>query len=98
MKDYTYRSIQINGQQFGVTEYNDGRIYVRSIHPYDETEYHWARHLGIQEDYWGIYRDGKFIARSRDFCDGVEVTPEQIAGELLNLDEAANLKRTGGIW
>jgi hypothetical protein len=44
MKDYTYRYFKIGFQEFSVTEYLDGRICVHSIHPYDETEYHWARH------------------------------------------------------
>ena len=98
MKDYTYRTFRIGGIQFSVKEFSDGRTYVESIHPYDETEYHWAYHPGTEDAYWGIYREGNFVARSRDFYDGAEVTPEQIAEELLNCDEAAKLERRGGIW
>ena len=98
MKDYTYRTFRIGGIQFSVKEFSDGRTYVESIHPYDETEYHWAYQPGTEDAYWGIYREGNFVARSRDFYDGAEVTPEQIAEELLNCDEAAKLERRGGIW
>ena len=31
MKDYTYSSFRIKNQEFSVTQYNDGRIYVHSI-------------------------------------------------------------------
>ena len=98
MKDYTYRYFKIGFQEFSVTEYLDGRIYVHSIHPYDETEYHWARHSGDEDDFWKIYRDGEFVAYSRDYYDGANVTPEQIAEELLNLDKEAKRERRGGIW
>ena len=33
MKDYTYRYFKIGFQEFSVTEYLDGRIFVHSIHP-----------------------------------------------------------------
>ena len=68
-----------------------GTPHVHSIHPYDETEYHWARksHAGM----WVVYRSGKqqaILAGS--------LTEEQVAAELLKMDEAAHLTRRGGIW
>ena len=84
--------------KFAVHTLADSTVQVTRISPYDETEYHWAYHPGTEDAYWGIYREGNFVARSRDFYDGAEVTPEQIAEELLNCDEAAKLERRGGIW
>ena len=39
MKDYTYRYFKIGFQEFSVTEYLDGRIYVHSIHRGTEYAY-----------------------------------------------------------
>ena len=93
------KTITVDRQRFGIeTDPRTGTPCVSSIHPYDETEYHWARHSGDEDDFWKIYRDGKFVAYSRDYYDGADVTPEQIAEELLNLDKEAKLERRGGIW
>lgn len=92
MKDYTYRTFRVKGQIFSAKIYADGRIYVQSIHPYDETEYHWAWFPGREDDYWGIYRNGQFVARTRDFYDGADLLPEDVAAVLLDLDERAKLK------
>ena len=98
MSEPTRRYFWICGTQISVTEYSEGRICVRSIHPYDESEHHWAIHDGTEDGCWKIFLDGKFVAHSRDYFDGAVVTPEDIARELLNLDRLAGLKRRGGIW
>ncbi len=67
-------------------------IAVSSIHPYDETEYHWARQGNTGKN-WVIYRNGRQVR----IIDR-PMTEEQIARELLKLDKAARLTRTGGIW
>ncbi|MBR6029402.1 MAG: hypothetical protein IKP40_09955 [Clostridia bacterium] len=70
-----------------------GTPFVTSIHPYDETEYHWARKSATGD--WLVYRNG----RMRVALPGsLKLTPEQVAARLLNMDQAAHLTRTGGIW
>jgi hypothetical protein len=66
-------------------------VCVQSIHPYDETEYHWARQ-GVTGHSWFVFLDGKRITTLGT------LTREQVAQELLNLDKAAHLTRRGGIW
>ena len=98
MKNYTHRVITVDRQRFMVTTFADGHTQVSSIHPYDETEYHWARHLGGEDDFWHIYREGRFVGHAADYYDGADLSPEDIAGVLLDLDQRANLQRRGGIW
>lgn len=83
----------VNRVQFCAdTDPRTDTLYVKSIHPYDETEYHWARQ-GVTGCTWFIYRDGKRIS-----AIGGCLTKEEIAAKLLNLDHAAHLTRRGGIW
>ena len=98
MENYTYRTFKVDGQLFSVKTYLNGHIYVQSIHPYDETEYHWARHKGRERDFWMIFRNGEFIDYASDYYDGANLTPEDIARVLLDLDHRAILQRRGGIW
>lgn len=91
MQDYTYRTFRVDGQFFSTRTYVDGRIHVQSIHPYDETEYHWARFSGHEDDYWEIFLNGQFVARTRDFYDGTDISPEDVAAVLLDLDNRAKL-------
>lgn len=67
-------------------------IYVHSIHPYDETDYHWARQSENGQK-WNVYRSGRLV---RNFSG--DLSEEDIAECLLQLDKENNLKRTGGIW
>ena len=84
--------ITVDRQRFGIkTDPRTGTPCVTSIHPYDETEYHWARQ-GVTGHSWFVFRDGKRV------CTLGSLTEEQVAVELLNLDRAAHLTRTGGIW
>ena len=68
-----------------------GTLCVQSIHPYDETEYHWARQ-GVTGNSWFIFREGKRAATLG------KLTKEEVAQVLLNLDQEAHLQRRGGIW
>ena len=84
--------ITVDRQRFGIkTDPRTGTPCISSIHPYDETEYHWARQ-GVTGHSWFVFRDGKRV------CTLGSLTEEQVAAELLNLDRAAHLTRTGGIW
>ena len=84
--------ITVDRQRFGIkTDPRTGTPCISSIHPYDETEYHWARQ-GVTGHSWFVFRDGKRV------CTLSSLTEEQVAAELLNLDRAAHLTRTGGIW
>lgn len=82
----------VGNQKFHSQPSRRNTIQITSVHPYDETEYHWA----IQTEdgkKWIIYRDRKQVTT----VDG-SMDEEQVAKELLKLDRAANLKRRGGIW
>ena len=86
------KTITVDRQRFGIkTDPRTGTPCVSSIHPYDETEYHWARQ-GVTGHSWFVFRDGKRV------CTFGSLTEEQVAAELLNLDRQAHLTRTGGIW
>lgn len=82
--------LTVDRQKFVVKSGNITSI--SSIHPYDETEYHWAKQNA--DGTWNIYRDGKFITK----LDSDDMTWGEVAKELLRLDKEAKLERTGGIW
>lgn len=82
----------VDRQRFSVHKDSAGANFIRSIHPYDETEYHWARQN--KDGTWTVYRDGKFITK----LDSDDMTWGEVAKELLMLDRKAKLERTGGIW
>ena len=87
-----YEMFTVGAQRFSSQiDRRTGTLCVQSIHPYDETEYHWARQ-GVTGHSWFVFRDGKRIATLGT------LTCEQVAAELLNLDRQAHLTRTGGIW
>ena len=84
--------ITVDRQRFRIKiDHRTGTLCVSSIHPYDETEYHWARQ-GAARHSWFVYRAGRLV------CTLGSLTEEQVAAELLNLDRQAHLTRTGGIW
>ena len=86
------KTITVDRQRFGIkTDPRTGTPCISSIHPYDETEYHWARQ-GVTGHSWFVFRDGKRV------CTLGSLTEEQVAARLLNLDRQAHLTRTGGIW
>jgi len=89
------RAFQIGRQRFHVTDRGDGTLQVSSIHPYDETEYHWAQQAS--KSCWHIYRTG---GKRRVLCsiDGDEITPEAVAQYLLQLDREEQLKPRPAIW
>lgn len=89
------RAFQIGRQRFHVTDRGDGTLQVSSIHPYDETEYHWAQQAS--KYCWHIYRTG---GKRRVLCsiDGDEITPEAVAQYLLQLDREEQLKPRPAIW
>ena len=86
-REYFY----VDGQKFGcATDDRTGTPYIYSIHPYDETEYHWARER--QDGSWNVYRNGKHISVV-GICTAIE-----IAKHLMEMDNKVGLHRTGGIW
>ena len=94
------KTITIDRQRFGIqTDPRTGTPCISSIHPYDETEYHWARReplkSGTRE--WRVYRCGKRVCTI--WLEGTPLNEEKlVARKLLNLDADAHLTRTGGIW
>ena len=89
------RAFQIGRQRFHITDRGDGTLQVSSIHPYDETEYHWAQQAS--KSCWHIYRTG---GKRRVLCsiDGDEITPEAVAQYLQQLDREEQLKPRPAIW
>jgi hypothetical protein len=93
-EEHTMTTFTVDRQRFGIeTDPRTGAPYVHSIHPYDETEYHWARKSPA--GMWKVYRRGKLVTI---FGKSLNLEPEQVAARLLNLDRQAHLTRTGGIW
>ena len=95
-----YETFTVSGQEFCKrTDPRTKTPCISSIHPYDETEYHWARREPIKSDLrtWHIYRNGErvttlFVSRHNLH---EEIT---VAEKLLELDKKAKLHRTGGIY
>ena len=98
MKNTNYRRFQIEKSAFALhTTYGlTDRYQITGIHPYDETEYHWAWRTS-DDTVWHICRDGKRVGSFSPACPAAEEL-EAVARELLNRDAAAHLTRTGGIW
>ena len=87
-----YKQILIGRQEFlSRIDTRTNTLAVTSIHPYDETSYHWARQN--TDGTWNIYRNGKKVTTVTE-----QMTEEQIAQELLNHDKSANLKPRTAIW
>ncbi len=95
MKPKHIRAFQIDRLRFHVTDRGDGTLQVTSIHPYDETEYHWA--YQVSKSCWHICRNRQRVS-TLAHRNGTEIEPEEVAQFLLEADRKANLKRTGGIW
>ena len=95
MDAINYTTFYLGAQQFSSQiDPRTGTMCIHSIHPYDETEYHWARQ-GITGYSWFVFRAGKRIIT---LGGSTPLTREQVAQELLNLDRQAHLTRCGGIW
>ncbi len=100
MKATSFETFTVGKQRFSYQiDHRTGTPCIQSIHPYDETEYHWARReplkSGLKE--WRVYRNGKRVC-SLWFKDTILGEKESVAQALLNLDNGANLTRMGGIW
>lgn len=95
MKPRHIRAFEIKGTRFHVTDRGDGTLQVTSIHPYDETEHHWA--LQATKSGWRIYRQGRKVSTVGSLT-GSEITPEQIAHWLLRADLEAKLTPRTAVW
>lgn len=95
MKSKHIRAFEIDYQRFHVTDRGDGHLQVSSIHPYDETEYHWA--YQASKSAWNIYRNGKKVCTIGK-TDGSEISPKTIAQFLMRADEEAHLEPHRAIW
>lgn len=81
-----------SGCEFAIHIQADGSMQVSGIHPYDETEYHWANKPYDDAD-WQIIRNGKRCA-----CLPAAYSVLQVIEALLKADKAANLKPAKAIW
>ena len=95
-----YTTFTVGAQRFSrQIDRRTGTPCISSIHPYDETEYHWARREALKSSTreWRVYRNGKRICSI--WFEGTPLNEDElVARKLLNLDEEAQLSRTGGIW
>ena len=83
--------VKIDGSRV-IYRVNNGEESIGSIHPYDETDYHYAVKRG---DIWNIYRIEANGVVLKDAMKGAQ--PYEVALEMINLDRKMGLKRTGGI-
>ena len=88
------RAFNVHDQRFHLTDCGDNTLVVTSIHPYDETEYHWAQQASKSS--WNIYRCGKLVTTVFEYMK--EVTPEQIAFCLMRADLDAGLISWDAVW
>ena len=89
------RAFYIGRQRFHVTDRGDGTLQVSSIHPYDETDYHWA--YQASKSCWHICREGRKVSVLASM-DSSEIAPETVAQFLLKADSDAQLKPRRAIW
>lgn len=84
--------LNIGGTEYAHQEHN-GRLYIKRIAPYDETEYHWA--VSNQDgNRWTIYRHSP----GRAVCTIGTDSAQEVAEACKAIDEDLGLTRTGGIW
>ncbi len=69
------RGFDIGRQHFHVTQRSDGTLHVSSLHPYYETNYHWA--YQASKSCWHICRESKKVSVVAS-TSGSEITPEDI--------------------
>lgn len=89
------RAFTIGRQRFHVTDRGNGTLQVSSVHPYDETHYHWA--YQASKSCWHIYREGRKVSVVASI-NGSEITPEMVAQFLLEANSNAQLKPRRAIW
>ena len=97
MKNITTRFITVDRMKYSIHEGEKYGIGISSIHPYDETEYHWA-HRKPNEIYWHVYLKRQVVCNLPPKSGATPLTVEEVARELERLDQQAHLHRTGGIW
>ena len=95
MRPTHIRAFEVEHTRFHVTDRGDGTLQVTSIHPYDETDYHWA--MQASKSAWVIYRAGKKRGVFGS-TNGCAVAPESIAEVLLDMDAKAGLKAKRAVW
>ena len=95
MKNIHVRSFEIDRVRFHLTARTDGLLQLTSIHPYDDTEYHWA--ILRTPTSWDVYRKGRRVTTLRHE-HGTTFKAEEAAAQLLNLDAAAHLTPRRAIW
>ena len=97
MKNITTRFITVDRMKYSIHEGLKYGTCISSIHPYDETEYHWA-HRRPGERYWFVYLGREIKCHLAPESGTTPLAVEEVARELERLDRQAQLHRTGGIW
>lgn len=95
--EYDFGTFYVNGNQFSVTHYIvnekipefEDTWFVRSVHPYDNTEYHWARYKD-GDTYVTYLLDRKVVERkAQTVRDDNDIF--KVASYLLDLDNDLGL-------
>ena len=95
MKNIHVRNFEIDRVRFHLTARTDGLLQLTSIHPYDDTEYHWA--ILRTPTSWDVLRNGRRVTTLRHE-HGTTFEAEEAAAQLLNLDATAHLTPRRAIW
>lgn len=97
-KNYEYLDLgYIDKIRCSATVYDDGSIYVKTSHPYDDSDYHWAvsKDDGVGYKVY-IHSPGKFVKSivmgGYDDKDELIQQVTDIAKELINLDKNSKIK------
>ena len=96
-RSYDYGTFDVNGKKFSVTRmYVDKRVpkfegkwFVESVHPYDNTEYHWARY-DDKDSSTTYFLKGSVVDRTSHVINNDRDVVE-VARHLLELDQDAGL-------
>ena len=87
------RSFEIEHTTFSLNVHA-ARLYLSSLHPYDDAEYHWA--FLHSDGSWKVYRAGRYQISLGSIYE--HLSPEQVAAKLLALDRAAHIQPRRAIW
>lgn len=95
--EYDFGTFYVNDRQFSVTHYTvnekipefENTWFVSSVHPYDNTEYHWAKYKDGSSNVTYLL-DRKVVERKTQVVD-TDNDLFKVARHLLELDKIAGL-------
>lgn len=84
--NYTTDSFWVGSTKVSVTKYFDGAIYVKTHHPYDDADYHWA--MSTDGTIFKVCLGRQYVTT----FDADEGDFKEVALGLIELDKRANIK------